>query len=143
MRNISDDFRHIEVEMKLRFWNKNYVGTHFGGSLYSMTDPFLMLMLIHNLGKDYVVWDKAARIQFKKPGRGRVRAEFSLTQEQIDSIRAQAAEAYKVEPVFHVVVTDDAGETVAEVEKTLYVRRKEEQINHRGTEDTEVGRRGN
>ena len=74
----------IDVEMKLRFWNKNYVGTHFGGSLYAMTDPFFMLMLLDNLGPEYLVWDKAATICFKKPGRGKVRAEFRLSDEQVD-----------------------------------------------------------
>jgi acyl-coenzyme A thioesterase PaaI-like protein len=66
----------VDVEMKLRRWNRNYVGTHFGGSLYSMTDPFFMLMPIENLGPEYIVWDKAATIRFKKPGRGKVRASF-------------------------------------------------------------------
>jgi hypothetical protein len=76
IREISDDFTYVRVEMKLRFWNRNYVGTHFGGSLYSMVDPFYMLMLIENLGRDYIVWDKSASIRFLKPGRGRVSAEF-------------------------------------------------------------------
>ena len=84
---ISPDFRKIKVEMKTRFWNKNYVGTHFGGSLYSMVDPFFMLMLMENLGKNYVVWDKAATIRFKKPGRGRVHAQFELMESEIEKIR--------------------------------------------------------
>src|SRR5271157_3379702 len=62
--------RHVDVELKLRAWNRNYVGTHYGGSLYSMTDPFYMLMLMENLGRDYIVWDKAASIRFRKPGKG-------------------------------------------------------------------------
>jgi acyl-coenzyme A thioesterase PaaI-like protein len=94
----------IDVEMKLRFWNRNYVGTHFGGSLYSMTDPFFMLMLLDNLGPEYLVWDKAATIRFKKPGRGKVRAEFRLSDEQIDEIRRAAAANAKTEPTFVVQV---------------------------------------
>lgn len=113
----------IDVEMKLRRWNRNYVGTHFGGSLYSMTDPFFMLMLIDSLGPEYLVWDKAATIRFKKPGRGKVRAEFRLTDEQIDEIRGAAANG-KTEPTFVVQVKDEAGEVVAEVEKVLWVKRK-------------------
>lgn len=113
----------IDVEMKLRFWNRNYVGTHFGGSLYSMTDPFFMLMLLDNLGPEYLVWDKAATIRFKKPGRGKVRAEFRLSDEQIDEIRRAAANG-KTEPTFVVQVKDEAGEVVAEVEKVLWVKRK-------------------
>ena len=114
----------IDVEMRLRRWNRNYVGTHFGGSLYSMTDPFFMLMLIDNLGPDYVVWDKAATIRFKKPGRGKVRAEFRLSREQVEGIRRAAAANGKAEPIFVVQVKDEAGEVVAEVEKVIYVKRK-------------------
>jgi len=114
----------IDVEMKLRRWNRNYVGTHFGGSLYSMTDPFFMLMLLENLGPDYLVWDKAATIRFKKPGRGTVRAEFRLSREQVDEIKRAAAANGKTEPTFVVQVKDEAGDVVAEVEKVLWVRRK-------------------
>jgi hypothetical protein len=124
VRRIAPDFRSIDVEMKLRFWNQNYVGVHFGGSLYAMTDPFIMLMLIENLGKDYVVWDKAASIRFRRPGKGRVRVRFELSQERLDEIRRQADELPKVEPVFQVAIVNDEGEVVAEVEKTLWVKRK-------------------
>lgn len=112
------------VEMKLSWYNRNYVGTQFGGSLYSMCDPFFMLILIEQLGGDYVVWDKAASIRFLKPGRGRVSAEFVVTPEQVAEIRHAADEEGKVERAFVVHVVDDAGETVARVEKLLYVRRK-------------------
>ena len=125
MRHIATDFTAIDVELVLRFWNKNYVGTHYGGSLYSMTDPFFMLMLIENLGRDYIVWDKAATIRFKKPGRGTVRAEFRLSREQIETIKNHADQEYKVEPEFTVQVLDASGDVVAEVQKTLYVRRKD------------------
>lgn len=118
------DYRWMAVSMNLTVYNQNFVGTHFGGSLYSMTDPFYMLMLIQNLGPDYIVWDKAATITFRKPGRGKVRAEFSLNQERIDDIRDQAERQYKVEPVFLVEIIDEQGDVVAEVEKVLYVRRK-------------------
>jgi uncharacterized protein DUF4442 len=119
------DWRALDVEMKLRFWNSNYVGTHYGGSLYSMTDPFYMLMLIENLGREYVVWDKAATIRFKKPGVGKMRAEFRLSEEQISGIRESLKTERKVEPVFVVEVRDEGGGVVAEVEKILHVRRKD------------------
>ena len=121
---MSEDMREIDVEMKLHWWNRNYVRTHYGGSLYSMTDPFYMLMLIENLGPGYIVWDKAASIRFRKPGKGTVRAEFRLTQEQIDSLRAQADSQDRVEPTFNVQVRDETGGVVAEVEKLLHIRRK-------------------
>lgn len=125
VREMSPDYRRVVVEMPLRFYNKNYVGTQFGGSLYSMCDPFYMLMLIKNLGPDYIVWDKAASIRFRRPGRGRVRAVFELTEEQIEAVRREADTQSKTEPTFHVLVTDTSGETVAEIDKVVYVRRKQ------------------
>ena len=122
--HISDDFRTVQVEMPLRFYNKNYVGTHFGGSLYSMCDPFYMLMLINILGPDYIVWDKAASIRFKKPGKGLVKATFHIPEETISKIRAAADTQGKVEPQFQVSITDSEGNVVAVIEKLLYVRRK-------------------
>ncbi|HEY1730226.1 MAG TPA: DUF4442 domain-containing protein [Terriglobales bacterium] len=118
------DMRSAEVEMRMHFWNRNYVGTHYGGSLYSMTDPFYMLMLMENLGRDYIVWDKAATIRFRKPGKGTVRAQFRLTQEQLDDIRRALTTQEKYEPLFRVEVKDREGTVVAEVEKVLHVRRK-------------------
>jgi hypothetical protein len=122
--HVSDDFRTVKVEMPLRFYNKNYVGTHFGGSLYAMCDPFYMLMLINILGPGYIVWDKAAAIRFKKPGKGLVKATFAISEEKIAEIRAAADAQPKVEPEFHVTVTDEKGDVVAEIDKLLYVRKK-------------------
>jgi hypothetical protein len=125
IRHIAPDMKAIDVEMKLRFWNANYVGTHFGGSLFAMTDPFYMLMLMANLGRDYIVWDKAATIRYKKPGKGKVRAEFRLSASQLDDIREKLNTLLKYEPVFAVEVKDEAGVVIAEVEKLLHVRRKD------------------
>jgi Domain of unknown function (DUF4442) len=124
VRHIAPDMRTVDVEMKLRFWNANYVGTHFGGSLFAMTDPFYMLMLMANLGPDYIVWDKAASIRYRKPGRGTVRAEFRLSDSQIDDIREKLKTLPKYEPVFSVEIKDGAGVVIAEVEKLLHVRKK-------------------
>jgi len=119
------DLRTFEVRMKLSRFNRNYVGTQFGGSLYSMCDPFFMLILAEALGRGYIVWDKAATIRFRRPGRGTVRATFHIPPERIAEIRAAADAQGKIEPTFEVAVLDDAGEVVAEVEKLLYVRKKE------------------
>lgn len=121
---VQPDWRAVDVEMNLHFWNTNFVGTHYGGSLYSMTDPFYMLMLIKNLGEDYVVWDKSASIRFRKPGRGKMRASFRLSEEQIEAIRRQLETQEKAEPVFQVEVKNESGEIVAEVQKLLHVRNK-------------------
>lgn len=121
---IADDLRTFEVRMKLRWYNRHLVGTHFGGSLYSMCDPFYMLIVMHALGRGYIVWDKTATIRFRKPGRGTVFATFHVPDEEIDAIRRAADEQGKTEPVFIAEVTDAAGEVIAEVEKTVYVRKK-------------------
>lgn len=122
---ISQDYTTFDVTMKLRFFNKNYFGTHFGGSLYSMCDPFFTIILTKNLGKDYIVWDKHASIQFKKPGRNTVHAHFHIPQEKILELRQRADENRKIEPVFTLDLKDDEGEIVAHVEKTVYIRRKD------------------
>ena len=122
--HISDDASEIRIRMPLEESNANLVGTHFGGSLYSMTDPFYMLMLMNNLGRDYIVWDKSATIDFLRPGKGRVFAEFELTQAMIDEVKAATAGGEKYLPTWEVTVRDGAGEAVARVEKVLYVRRK-------------------
>jgi len=123
IRSRKIDERTIKIEMKLTKFNRNIVGVHFGGSLYAMCDPWFMLILMHLLGTDYIVWDKAASIQFLRPGRGRVTATFYIPPERVDEIRA-AAESGKVEPLFTVDVLDDEGQAVARVEKLLYVRKK-------------------
>jgi hypothetical protein len=112
----------FETRITLRWWNRNYVGTHYGGSLYTMCDPFYMLILIDALGSEFVVWDKAATIRFRRPGRGTVRARFEIPPPRIDEIRSQARAAGRAEPSFTARVLDAAGEVVAEVEKLVSVR---------------------
>jgi acyl-coenzyme A thioesterase PaaI-like protein len=122
---IASDMKAVDVEMRLRWWNANYVGTHFGGSLFAMTDAFYMLMLMANLGGEYIVWDKAASIRYRRPGRGTVRAEFRLSDAEFNDIREKLRSLPKYEPTFSVEVKDEAGVVIAEVEKLLYVRRKD------------------
>ena len=126
VKRLAPDWKEIDVEMKLHWWNANYVGTHYGGSLYSMTDPFFMVMLIENLGRDYIVWDKSASIRFKKPGRGTVFAKFRVSDQQIQEIKQALSTEKKIERVFTVEVKDESGTVVAEVEKLLHIRRKDQ-----------------
>jgi len=121
---LDPDWRAIDVELRMHWWNANYVGTHYGGSLYSMTDPFYMLMLIENLGHEYIVWDKSACIRFRRPGKGSVRAQFRVSDEQLNGIRHALQTEQKVEPAFEVQVVDSEGQVVAEVQKVLSVRRQ-------------------
>jgi len=118
------DFRAIDVEMRLTWRNRNVMGAHFGGSLYAMTDPFYMLMLMENLGPGYIVWDKTAAIRYKRPGIGTVRAEFRLTEAQIEEVRAALEESDRYEPVFLIEVKDEAGNVVTEVQKTIYCAKR-------------------
>ncbi len=122
--SIAPDWLEMVVDLKLRFYNRNYVGTHYGGNLFTMTDPFYTLMLIQRLGPDYEVWDQKAEITFKKPGRGRVRATMAVTEEQLEAIRAATQGGTKHHPGFQVEIKDEEGDVVAIVAKTLYVRRR-------------------
>ena len=125
IRTISDDFRAVDVDLRERFYNKNYVGCHFGGSLFAMTDPFWMLMVMRNLDRSYTVWDKTAEIEFLRPGRGTVSASFRLTEDILDEIRANTAEeGAKYLRSFPVDIVNIDGDPVARVTKTLHIRRK-------------------
>jgi len=124
VRRIAADFREVEVEMPLRFYNSGYHATHFGGSLYAMADPFFALMVIANLPDDYLVWDKAASIEFIAPGRSRMHATFRLLQDDLDRIVRITAGGDKHLHLFNADIVDDEGLVVAKVEKIVYVRRR-------------------
>ena len=124
VEKIATDFRYVKVKLKQGLVNRNIVGVHFGGSLFAMTDPFFMLMVSQNLGQNFIVWDQAAHIEFIKPGKGNVYATFNLSQEQIDSLIAEAQSGNKVLQDFSVEVIDGVGDVVARICKTLYVRKK-------------------
>lgn len=128
VKRLQADWREIDVEMKLHRWNTNYVGTHYGGSLYSMTDPFLMLMLIESLGPEYVVWDKSASIRFRRPGRGTVSAGFRISDAQLAEIKQALDSEEKIDRAFSVEVKDEAGMVVAEVQKQLQIRKKSRSV---------------
>ncbi|MBU7600189.1 DUF4442 domain-containing protein [Streptomyces sp. P38-E01] len=122
--HIADDWSSARVRLRLGRTNRNYFGTHFGGSLFSMSDPFWALLAVSALGKDYIVWDKAAEIDFVSPGRGDVFAEFSLSERQLTEIREATADGSKALPWFENEVVAADGTVVARVRKQLYVRRK-------------------
>ena len=121
---IAADWCHVRVELRARRRNRNYLGTHFGGSLYAMADPFYVLMLYHVLGRDYAIWDQSAQIEFLKPGRGVVAAEFHLDRQHVERLRREAADGSKLLPEYVVEIKDAGGEVVARVRKRLYVRLK-------------------
>lgn len=122
--HVSKDYREIDVVLKLRWYNKNYVGVQYGGSLFSMTDPWYMVMLMTNLGRDYYVWDKKVEIDYVKPGKTHVYAKFRLTQERIDDIKSKAANGEKYLPEFIIEILDENNNLVAKLKRTLYVKLK-------------------
>lgn len=121
---ISEDFRQARVELRMRPWNRNYVRTHFGGSLFAMTDPFWMLLTMKSLGSDYIVWDRAGEIEFLKPGRGTVHACFDLDPAVLEEFRGATEDGARSLRWFQTDVVDADGDVVAKVRKQLYVRRK-------------------
>ena len=125
---IAEDFTEIRVSMRLRWYNRNAVSTHFGGSLYSMVDPHLMLMLMKLLGPDYTVWDKSAAIEFVRPGKGKVSTTIRIDGETVQQIREKVAEKRRYEPEFDIEVVDDQEKLVCRVKKILYVRKNRQVI---------------
>ncbi len=124
VKTLAPDFLYAEVLMRMHWYNKNYVGTHFGGSLFAMVDPFYMLLLLRNLGSNYIVWDKGGHIEFKKPGRGTLKATFSYTKEEIETIRKQVDDHGKLVFDRSVDIKNSEGVVVASVTKTIHVSKK-------------------
>ncbi len=122
---ISHDFREVRVKLPLSWQTRNYVGTIFGGSMYAAVDPVYMLMLIKNLGPQYVVWDKSACIRFRKPGRATLFARFVLDERELEAIRNALTHSRSVDRTYQVELTDREGVVHASVEKVLYIRAKE------------------
>ena len=118
---ISDDYTEIHVRLPLSWRTRNYVGTIYGGSMYGAVDPVYMLMLMKLLGRDYVVWDKAASIRFRRPGRTTLRAKFVVDAAEVEAIKDALRGRKSVDRVYTVELVDDAGKVHARVEKTLYI----------------------
>lgn len=121
---VADDWRRVEVRLPLTWRNRNYVGTHFGGNMFTMVDPFYMIMLINILGSDYLVWDQRACIDFKKPGKGTLRATFQLDDETLRKFEEGTRGGAKFLHDLAVDIVDEEGDVVARVVKTIYARRK-------------------
>jgi hypothetical protein len=121
---VADDLREIRIRLPLSWRTRNYVGTIFGGSMYGALDPILMVMLIENLGPDYVVWDKSAAIRFRRPGRTTLYARFVLDQAELDAIRAALETADRVDREYRIDLVDAEGMVHAEVDKLIQIRRR-------------------
>ena len=124
VRSFQDDFTRFEVELRARWYNRNLFGTHFGGSLYSMSDPFFVFIITMNSGSGYIVWDKSATIEFLKPAKGTILGVFEVSKDRLEEIRREVDELGKSTYHFKADLIDEAGQTVARVGKEVYVRSK-------------------
>jgi acyl-coenzyme A thioesterase PaaI-like protein len=123
---ISEDWKELHVSMSLRWFNRNAVGTHFGGSLYSMIDPHLMLLLMKLLGKEYLIWDKTADIEFIKASKKKVTSVIKIKNKDIKDIRIKTDNGEKYLPNFIIEIRDEDNDLVARIKKTIYVRKKQQ-----------------
>jgi uncharacterized protein (TIGR00369 family) len=124
MKSYRDDFTRFEVELRPRWYNRNLFGTHFGGSLYAMCDPFFVFIVTMNLGSGYIVWDKSAAINFLKPAKGTILGVFEISRERLEEIEAEVDQLGKNTYHFELDLVDEAGQAVAHVSKEVYVRSK-------------------
>ena len=121
---IAHDYFEIRIKLPLNWKTRNYVGTIYGGSIYASVDPIYMMMLIKILGSDYIIWDKAATIRFKKPGRSTLYATFRLEQKEIDFIKNELTQKEKIDRVYYIELVDNQGVVHAYVEKVLHIKNK-------------------
>lgn len=124
VRSWSDDFTRFEVELRARWYNRNLFGTHFGGSLYAMSDPFFVFIVTMNLGPGYIVWDKSAAIEFLKPAKGTILGVFEISKDRLAAIHSEVDELGKQTYHFEADLVDETGQAVARVSKEIYVRSK-------------------
>lgn len=120
----SGDWSEVHLRLKLNLWTMNYVRTIFGGSQFSATDPFYMLMFMHMLGKDFVVWDKSASIKFKRPGKKPLYAIFKITPEILTKVKADVKANGETTHVAIVHWVDKDGIIYSELERSIYIADK-------------------
>ncbi len=124
VRSFAPDFTRFEVQLRARWYNRNLFGTHFGGCLYAMSDPFYVFVVAMNFGDGYIVWDKSAAIDFLKPARGTITGIFEISHEQLENMKAEVDAHGKRSFYLETDLMDEAGVAVAHVRKEVYVRRK-------------------
>ena len=124
VRRFAEDWTEATVELHVNVLTRNYVKTAFGGSMAAMTDPYFFMLVMHQLGRDYVVWDTRGEIEFITPGRGVLTARFAVSPETVADIRERARGGAKVLEWFETDITDSSGAIVARVRREVYVREK-------------------
>lgn len=121
---VSEDLHYVKIKIPISWKNRNFVGSIFGGSMLSATDPIYMIQLIRILGDDYVVWDKSATINYKRPGKETIYCEFIFSSEDITNIKKDVAAKGEIDIVKTPNIVDKNGVVIAELSKTIYVAEK-------------------
>jgi len=133
---ISDDLKEVTIKVPLSYKNKNYVGAIFGGSMFAATDPIYMIQLMQILGEDYVVWDKSATINYKRPAKQNIYCDFKFTDQEIETIKKRVQNEHEI-TIEKVTFLKNTENTVfAEVIKILYIADKKfykEKLNKRAS----------
>lgn len=124
VKEVSPDFKSVEVKIPISYKNKNYVGTIFGGSLFAATDPKYMVQLIQILGRDYVVWDKSSVVRFKRPGSTDAFARFEFSDEEISQIKSDVDRKKEIDITKQVLLKSQTGMLFCEIEKVIYIADK-------------------
>ena len=122
---LAADFKEVHIKLPLSWRTRNYVGTIFGGSMFSATDVLYFLLVVKNIGEDYIVWDKASSIRFKKPGKGTLYTKAVISDEEIDTIKTELLNIDKIDRVYYLDLIDEAGDICASVEKTIHIQNKQ------------------
>lgn len=121
---IAADFSDVHIRLKLGWGTKNYVGTMFGGSMASAADPIYMIQLMRLLGDEYIVWDKSAKIRFKRPGDRTLYIRFLITDELLESIKKRVVTEQEFDIELNADWIDKEGTVYATVGKVLYIASK-------------------
>ena len=124
VKKIRNEGRTYDVEMKLRWYNRNIYGTHFGGSLFAMADPFYVFAAFSYFGDDYILWDKSASIEFVSPGKSKVKATFEIPLEKLAEMKQEVDREGKKTFTFRTDILDMEDKVVAKVDKVIYIRKK-------------------
>jgi len=122
---LADDFKEMHLKLPLSWRTRNYVGTIFGGSMFSATDIMYFLLVRKNLGEDYIVWDKASCIRFKKPGTETLYTKAVISDEEIEIIKTELLNTDKIDRVYYLDLIDEAGIICASIEKTIHIQNKQ------------------
>ena len=129
MTYLAADYKEVHLKLPLSWRTRNYVGTIFGGSMFASTDVLYFLLVLKNIGDDYIVWDKASSVRFRKPGKGTLYAKAIISDEEIEMIKKELQNTDKIDRIFHLDLIDEAGDVCASIEKTIHIQNRKWYLN--------------